>query len=1546
MRTHQPLLSALAAFFWLATNALAQTQPEARILQPVDETNLVTLSGNVHPALSAAAVSAALDPGTPMERMVIHLKASAAQEAQLAQLVADQHDPKSPLFHQFLSPSDFGSKFGAAAADIAQVTAWLQSHGFTINDVPAGNRSIIFSGTTSQVTAAFHTEIRSYSIGGVKHIANATDPQIPAALASVVGGIVQLHDFQAKHSATRFTPIPQAVFANPQYTSASGHFLSPADYATIYDLNPLYSAGINGTGQSIAIISRNNITIQDVTTFRSTFALPPNDPQIVIVDVDPGITSDDSVEATIDAEWAGAVAPKATVKLVVGRCTSSSDGVMSAEIYAVTNNVAPIISVSYGMCEAEMGSGGSAFYTALWQQAAAQGQSVFIASGDSGVAGCNGQNDTSATTAGINGICSSPYNTCVGGTQFADTADPGQYWLPGNNTAGGSAVSYIPETTWNESALMPGGSGLYGGTGGPSLYVAKPNWQAGLGVPNDGKRDTPDVSLSAAQHDGYAAYDAWNGGLFFAGGTSFSTPAFAGIMALINQKSGAPQGLANPTLYALAAKQNAGGAAIFHDITTGNNSVPGVTGYSATPGYDMATGLGTVDAAALVNHWADAAPSLLLSAATGALSLNTGQSTSTVITTLVTGTMNAAVKLTASGAPAGVTVTFSSATIAAPGSGKSTITVAASSSTAIGNYNITITATGGTQTATLILPLAIATPTFTMVANQSRPVMNLPSSLADNIVITAQTGFSAALTFTLSGAPAGVTASLSKTSLAAPGSGTIVLNLATNTSVYQGNYPLVITGTGGGQIHTITVLLVIPSFTVATPAGPYGFYKVNPGSSVNFPVTITPDSGFGSSITVAPQNGYLPSGAHLTFSATANTVGTPSYTVSGSVPTTIYANMAVDASVPLASYFFNINGNGGNVTSGTSLYLLNGVTGSCQLDVLDVTHSTNNLSVNAGSSVTSTTICSGYVGNFPGALALSYTGAPAGMTFTPSGPMNADTWGTIRINVAQSVPGGTYGIHVYASSGGFTAGAYISVIVTPYNVNLAASQSALSLFQGASGTVTVTSKHQGGFNSPVSLAWSGLPTGLTAALSSSSLAAPGDGTAVTTFTAAATTPPGTYTATLTASGAGATQTVPVALTIAAPSCTLAPSAASLALSAGLTGSLKVSCNSPQGTFSAPLTLALSGAPNGVTATTSSNSLTVATGSVTLQVATPITLAATSFNLSLAASSGSFGSTLTIPVSITASNFTLTAAQAALSIYTGGTGTASVTTLHHGIFNSAVSLAWSGLPNGVTAALAKATIAAPGDATVATTFNVASTTTPGTYNATLTATGGGITQTIPLTLTIATQPACTLAATYATTPMVMIAGNSYTIPVTCGSVKGTFPAPLNLTLTGAPAGITAALSAGTITAGGNAQVTVTLPQTTPATTLNLTLQAAASSVGFTQTLPITAAIHAYNFNLTAAQATLTIKQGASATENLSIVHVGAFNSAITLTWSGLPAGVSATNSVASTAAPGDGTPTTTLAAASTAKVGTYSVTLTGTGGGVTQVAHVNVVVASK
>jgi subtilase family serine protease len=664
------------------------TQPADRITSFVDDDQRVTLPGNRHPLAIASNDAGRVAPGYRMDRMLLALLPDDAQQVALTQLIDAQQNPESPYYHQWLTPGQYGERFGVSESDAAQVTAWLQTHGMEVEEVEAGRRSIVFSGSAAQVESAFHTQIHTYKIGGEVHHANASDPQIPAAFAGVVGGVVSLHDFRSEpmHNGAR---IP-----TPDFTAGGSYYLAPADFATIYDLGPLYQQSITGSGESVAIVARSNINIADVRQFRTSFGLPANDPLIIVNGADPGIfSSGEETEADLDVEWSGAVARNATIKFVVSKSTSSSDGSYLSAQYIVNHNLAPVMSMSFGLCEAALGSSGNSFINGLWQQAAAEGITVFVSSGDSGAAGCDSASASRATHGlGVNGLCSSTYSVCVGGTEFNDTAHPSLYWST-SNTSGtqSSALSYIPEVVWNES----GSGGLWASGGGASTIYAKPSWQTGTGVPADGRRDVPDVALTAAGHDGYLIYQ--NGGLYVVGGTSAASPSFAGVMTLVVQNAAARQGNADTVFYSLASKQRAGGASVFHDITSGNNSVPGQAGFNATVGYDQATGLGSVDASVLVEHWGDGTtpPAFHAAASASSLTVRAGSNNSVTLTVTISGSFNAAVAFSVTGLPSSISPAFMHTTLPAPGSGSSVLKLSAASSAAAGTYSATVSATSG-----------------------------------------------------------------------------------------------------------------------------------------------------------------------------------------------------------------------------------------------------------------------------------------------------------------------------------------------------------------------------------------------------------------------------------------------------------------------------------------------------------------------------------------------------------------------------------------------------------------------------------------------------------------------------------------------------------------------------------------------------------------------------------------------------------------------------------------------------------------------------------
>lgn len=546
------------------------------------------------------------DAAMPIEYASLILKPAPGLE----QFLAEQQNPASANFRKWLSPEQFAARFGGSENDIKKITSWLRSQGLKVHDVARGRLWITFSGSASEINRAFQTRIRRYRVptpeGPRMHFANATDPVIPEALAPIVSGFDGLHDFHPRAPQRDTRPIPAYNI------SSTTHRLAPDDFATIYNVKPLYAAGIDGTGQKIAVIGRTNISLSDVRTFRAIFKLPDNDPQVVLFGPQPDTNLNDQLEAHLDVQWAGAVAPNATIVYVNSRSVSTSVQ------YAIDQNIAPVITYSYGSCETADAVALSQRYLA--QQANAQGITWIVASGDWGVATCDNQLGLTSLRQASKGPsvsrpASLPEVTAIGGTVFAD-GDGSGYWAGSNNGNGGSALGYIPEAVWNDPATTVLATG-----GGRSAYFAKPYWQTGPGVPNDGARDIPDISLSAsALHVPYLVLQG--GTLTAVGGTSAGAPAFAGVVALLNQalsgKSGAPQGglgNINPSLYRMAQTK----PSAFHDITDGDNRIPcaqsspecvdGLVGYSAGPGYDLVTGLGTINAAELVNNWDFGTPS-------------------------------------------------------------------------------------------------------------------------------------------------------------------------------------------------------------------------------------------------------------------------------------------------------------------------------------------------------------------------------------------------------------------------------------------------------------------------------------------------------------------------------------------------------------------------------------------------------------------------------------------------------------------------------------------------------------------------------------------------------------------------------------------------------------------------------------------------------------------------------------------------------------------------------------------------------------------------
>ena len=547
--------------------------------------------------IASAIEEGRVESSFPMSGITLYLKPSPTQQNALDQLLKDQQNPASPSFHKWLTPEQYAGRFGASSRDIAAITQWLQSQGLNVDQVGRGRGWLVASGTAGQVSKAFRTTVRRYRLNGQLHYANAQEASIPEEWSGIVSGVAGLNDFFP-------TPSPLKQTALPEYNQGNVHYLAPDDLSVIYDIAPLYQTGIDGTGQKIAIVGASRMSTADFQQFQTKFKLSGPLPQPILVPhyADPGTNQVALVEANLDLQWAGAIARNATILYVY------SANVLAAIQYVIDQNLAPVLSVSFiAGCESQ---GSPDYFQQLAQQANAEGITWLNGSGDNGAAGCDPDGEVLAQDGlAVTLPAAVPEITAVGGTEFQDQT--GSYWSATNTATGASAMSYIPETAWNEGQIQ---KGLWSTGGGVSTFFKKPEWQAGPGVPSDGYRDVPDLSLAAASaHDGYYVYN--NGSAFIVGGTSASTPVFAGMLALLNQHEGASGlGNINPRLYRLAQAS----PAAFHDITTGNNQVACATGttscisgsfgYQTGPGYDSVTGLGSPDLNNLVQKWSSQAP--------------------------------------------------------------------------------------------------------------------------------------------------------------------------------------------------------------------------------------------------------------------------------------------------------------------------------------------------------------------------------------------------------------------------------------------------------------------------------------------------------------------------------------------------------------------------------------------------------------------------------------------------------------------------------------------------------------------------------------------------------------------------------------------------------------------------------------------------------------------------------------------------------------------------------------------------------------------------
>lgn len=1145
--------AAVAAGLVSTSFASAQTaDPAARVITTaVSNADRVALSGSLRTTVAHGVDLGAASASLPAHHVMMVLERSAAREAALQQYLSDVQNPKSSVYHHWLTPTEYGTRFGASSADMQTITAWLQSQGLTIEKISPAANIISFSGTVGQLETAFSTSIHSVSINGEKHVANVSSVRIPRALSPAVKTVVGMDDI---HPHTNLQKGPTAKFnasthrIEPDFTlfdSAGNSYLyvDPADAATIYDtpngnLNTSYhGTTYDGTGITVGIVGDSNVDLAPVTNYRLAFlgetSSNVNLPTVIVDGTDPGINGDE-VESWLDLEVLGGIAPKAQINYYTSDGSDISAGLFNAMLRAVNDNTVSILSVSFGECEALAGTSTTNFIGELFEQAAAQGISVTVSSGDAGAAGCDSDASTTATQGlGVNALSSSPYNVSVGGTDYDVLATQFSTYAD-NSTSGsapyyGTALSYIPEEPWNDSTsvngdlaanvpLDEGSTNIIGGGGGKSIIFTKPDFQTAL-TPSDGVRDVPDVALLAAnglygalwvlcETDAVYGPDcATTNGQFTsssrfdgAGGTSASTPAFAGMLALVEQATGSRLGNVNNVLYNLAATKY---STVFHDITTGNNAVVCTagttdcgdngftTGFNAGTGYDYASGLGSVDAAAMLANWSSGTGSgsttaLTINGSTAAVTavhgtslnfaVNVNPSTATGSATLVTTATAAAGSPTLNGQPAVMTIAGGAGQLSYNGLPGGEYTVYASyggdSSTAASQSTPISVNISAENSSTLLMVNA-----YTIAEASIGNLNAIPYGsyiFADSSVYGTAEGYDASLgyaTGTITVEDNGVNIGTAPMTSA---------NLAAFPSASASVYPYAV-GT-----HTIT----------ATYPGDAS-YKANTSNAVNItvvkgatsvvvtPTTTTLGSTTTDKIEVDVRTSSLANGptGTLTLAANGTTLGTTS---------SLSSVVRLDGTA-MSYAIFSVTGaqlaNGVNTLTATYTGDSNytGANGSSTVSVSKSSFSlkTAAISTSAGSTTGNTaTVTASSTGDFAGVVNLScaVTSAPADAaspitcnipsSIVMTGTTSAAT--TLTANSTTSTTAGTYVITVTgvdAATGTLTASTTSTVTISGTPGITFANSGAISLTAGATSgnTSALTATSFNGFTGAVAL---------------------------------------------------------------------------------------------------------------------------------------------------------------------------------------------------------------------------------------------------------------------------------------------------------------------------------------------------------------------------------------------------------------------------------------------------------------------------------------------
>ena len=1368
---------------------------------------LQVLHHHVRPAVSDGR-AALLSPLPADQQLHISIVLPLRNQTALTSLLSRLYDPKDPDYRHFLTVGQFTQQFGPTADDYQAVVAFARSNGFVVGQSPANRLIVPMSGTAAQINQAFHVSMNVYQHPTENRTFYSPDREPSLNLGVAVARVAGLSNYSLPQPMAR-----RAVSGlHPNTVNGSG----PGGSYLASDMRAAYYGGttLTGNGQTVGLLEADGFDLSDVESTFSTagqsFTVPINE---VLLDGETGAPgyagSSSDAEETLDIVQAIGMAPGLSqVRVYIGEVDADILNAM------VSEDQAQQISCSWSWLPDSPTANDSFFL-----EMAAQGQSFFTASGDDG-----------AFDAAI-----SPYFypqedqfvTAVGATTLSTIA------------AGGSWSS---EVVWNDD-----GYGSAGGISPDGLGI--PGWQTGLANSANGSsatlRNVPDVAMEGDFDNYLCANGVCSGD---SGGTSFAAPRWAGFMALVNQQAveanNAPAGgigFLNPPLYALA--QGTGAANDLHDITSGNNDTDNQpVFYNAVPGYDLTTGWGSPAGQSLIDDLAGPQiPGFWLAATQGTIWENPGGSASTNINVTDAGGFSGPVNLVVtSQLPEGTTASFSPN----PAINVSTLTVSSTSTATVGTGPITITGTSGTLTASTNVSLAIQTPSFsltaTTVSSGTRvltPNVNQGGTGKSVITVVPRYGFTGSVALAVSGLPSGVTATFT----GSPTTSEASLNVSVSASATPGTTLITITGTSGGVTASTTASLTInaPGLELTST----GSLSIGQGMSGTIIVNTLISDGLTGNVSLSVSG--LPSGVTASFSPTA----------SGASVLTLNVGSAV---VP-GTYSLTVTGTLGTYTSTTTIAL------GVYVPTFTVNVSASTVSLGQGTSWSGLLYITDEYG-FTGNVSVSVSGLPSGVTASFSqNPVASQSQFTLT--VANTTALGQYPLTIVGTSGGQTSTTSITLVIAAPSFTLSSNRDNAFLGQGTTSSFFLVVNSTTGFNGSVSFSISGLPSGVTAAFSPTPSAV---GSTTLTLTLSSSVSPGQYALTITGTSGTLTASTTVYIGVYAPTFTLSVPGIGFEVGQGSNATGTVTVN-PQNGFTSAVNLAVSGLPNGATASFSPNPTTgSSTMTVTASPTTPVGL----YTLTYTGTSGNQTVTHESTLSVQAPFFTIGGGGAGNVIQ--GSSTAIPLEVQPDLgFTGSVSFSIAGLPAGVTASFS------PNPTTKSSTMTITagSSALVGVYNLTITGTSGSAVTTTPLQLSVlaptfsvsSTSAGITLhqggtatAILYASSPAPLPSGVTLAASALSSGVTASFsPDPTNFTSTmtvsassAAPLGTSSVIVTGTccgLTASTTVPVTVVGPQSVTSTSLSLTASGAPiTSVNLGTTVTATATVSTGSTSLTTGQ----------------------------------------------------------------------------------------------